>query len=520
MKRKVMSSILFMMALCFFMATVSVAPVFAGGTFVVGRGNDANSLDPAESYTFEAIKCADWSFDGLTRLNGETSELIPALAESWSVSDDGLVWTFKLRMGVKFHDGTPFNADAVVFSYERQRDKNHPYYGKKFGRWRLKFGGIKLTKKVDDYTVQIILKEKFPVLLANLAGYVGYIVSPTAVKADQEGFRNNPVGTGYFKFVKQVKDDYIEYEANKDYWDGPPKLDKLIVKVIPDNEVRLLSLKKGDIHMAYGIDYTHFEDIKKSKDLKLYTAVGLGIAYVAMNTEKGPLENVKVRKALQYAVNEDRLFNTVYYGYGEKAKQAVPSTWWGHNSNIPEYEYDPAKAKKLLKEAGYPNGFNTTIISYTNPRPYCPGPRDYVTLLKTDLEKVGLKVDIKMMRWASYRAERIKGNFDFALAGYISSTQDVDALMYAMFHSARKGRTNIARLNNATVDKLLDEGRSMYDQEKRTKIYEKAAAEVHKESPWFISTHPVASIAAQSKVKDMFIHASTWVPLHKVYIGQ
>jgi peptide/nickel transport system substrate-binding protein len=153
------------------------------------------------------------------------------------------------------------------------------------------------------------------------------------VKADPKGFRNKPVGTGYFKFVKQVKDDYIEYVANKDYWDRAKR--QTHCQVIPDNEVRLLSLKKGTVHVADGIDYTHFADIKKSPELKLYTAIGLGISYVAMNTEKeGPMANPKVRLALQHAVNEDRIFKTVFYGYGEKARQCVPSTWFGHNPSI------------------------------------------------------------------------------------------------------------------------------------------------------------------------------------------
>ena len=210
--------------------------------------------------------------------------------------------------------------------------------------------------------MQIILKEKFPVLLANLAGYVGYIVSPTAVKADPKGFRDKPVGTGYFKFVKQVKDDYIEYVANKDYWDGAPKVDRLIVKVIPDNEVRLLSLKKGTVHVADGIDYTHFADIKKSSELKLYTAVSLGISYVAMNTEKeGPWPTPRCALPCSTRSMKTGSYQTVFYGYGEKAKQAVPSTWFGHNTSIPAYEFNPEKAKKLLAEAGYPNGFKVSF---------------------------------------------------------------------------------------------------------------------------------------------------------------
>ena len=517
MKRKVLRLVLLSLAWGLCLATVAASPAFAAGTLVLARGGESNSLDPGEAFTFEAIKVADWAFDGLVRIKGETADVEPALATSWTMSDDGLTWTFKLRKGVKFHDGTPFNADAVVFSLERQRDNKHPYYNDKFTRWDLKFSGIKQTRKVDDYTVQIVLKEKFPVLLANLAGYVGYIVSPTAVKANAKGFRNKPVGTGYFKFVKQVKDDYIEYVANKDYWDGAPKLDKLIVKVIPDNEVRLLSLKKGTVHVADGLDYTHFADIKKSPELKLYTAVSLGIAYMAMNTEKeGPMADPRVRHALQYAVNEDRIFKTVFYGYGEKAKQCVPSTWFGHNPSIPAYEFNPEKAKKLLAEAGYPNGFKVSILGFTDPRPYCPSPTDYVTLVKSDLEKIGIKVDIRMMLWNSYRAERVKGNFDLCLAGYTSGTQDTDALVYAMYHSSRKGLENIARVQNATVDKLLDAGRSIYERDKRTKIYQQLADEIHKISPWLMSVHPVTSIAARSEVKNIFVHGSTWVPLHKV----
>ena len=208
-----------LLLLCALLAFSGLAQ--AATTLVVGRGADANSLDPPESQSFEAIKCADWSFEGLVRFEGNSHKIVPALATSWSVSEDGLTWTFKLRQGVKFHDGTDFNADAVVFSFERQRDPKHPFHSKYFARWKAKFGQIKLTEKVDDYTVKIHLNTPAPTMLANMAFYVGFIVSPTAVKKDKEGFKKNPVGTGYFKFVKWVKDDYIEYVANKDYWGGP-----------------------------------------------------------------------------------------------------------------------------------------------------------------------------------------------------------------------------------------------------------------------------------------------------------
>jgi len=493
----------------------------AGGTLVVGRGTDANSLDPAEATSFEAIKCADWSFDGLVRFDGNSHKIVPALAESWKVSEDGLVWTFNLRKGVKFHDGTPVNADAVVFSFERQRDKSNPYWDKRFARWSAKFGAIKLTEKVDDYTVNVHLKAPAPALLVNLTLYIGHIVSPTAVQKDKDGFRQNPVGTGYFKFVKWVKDDYIEYEANKDYWDGPPKVDRLIVKIIPDNEVRLLALKKGEIHFAYGIPYPHFGEIDKSKDMKLYSTTTLGISYLAMNVEKKPFDNLKVRQAVNHAINKNRLFKTVFYGYGGVAKQTIPPSWWGHNADVPQTEYNPEKAKKLLAEAGYSDGVETDLISWTNPRPYCPAPRDMVALVKSDLEKVGFKVNIKMMRWKSFRDLRGKGNYQMTMGGWISGTLDPDGILYALFHSryARKENSlNLARIKDATIDKLLQDARSTYDQKEREKLYEQAAMEIYKASPDVFVAHPVAAIAARANVKNIFIHDSHWVPLHQVSI--
>jgi peptide/nickel transport system substrate-binding protein len=520
MKKRTLTWFAILACMTFFMA-LGVNAAGAATTLVVARGADANSLDPPESQSFEAIKCADWSFDGLVRFKGNTHEIAPALATSWELSDDGLMWTFKLREGVKFHDGTTFNADAVVFSFERQRDKQNPYYSKYFARWRAKFGNVKLTEKVDAHTVRIHLNKPQPTLLANLAFYIGYIVSPTAVMKDKDGFRENPVGTGYFKFVRWIKDDIIEYEANTDYWDGPPKFDRLIVKVIPDNEVRLLALKKGEVHVAYGIPYAHFGEMEKSEDMKIYSTTTLGVAWVALNNEEKPFDNPKVRKAVRMAINRDRLFQIVFYGLGKPAKQIMPPSWWGHNANIPEPEYNPDKAKSLLAEAGYPNGFKTDLISWTNPRPYNPSPRDTVALIKSDLKKIGVDVEIKMMRWNTFRESRGKGGYGMTLAGWISSTLDPDGIIYPLFHSSyiRKiDAINWARWRNARSDQLLVEARSIYDQEKRDGLYQQVAQEIDNDDVAVFIAHPVAAIGARSNVKNIFIHDSHWVPLNQVYL--
>jgi peptide/nickel transport system substrate-binding protein len=488
----------------------------AQSTLVIGRGADANSLDPAEGQSFEAIKMSDWMFDGLVRFEGNSHDIGPALATSWDTSKDGKVWTFHLRKGVKFHDGTPFNADAVVFSLERQRDKSSPYYSKFFARYPAKFSAIEVTRKVDDYTVQLVLKNPDPALLVNLAFYVGYIVSPTAVKNDKEGFRTHPVGTGYYKFVRWVKDDLIEMEANKDYWDGAPKIGRVIVKVIPDNDVRLLALQKGEIQLAYGIDYTHFSDVEKDPNLDLSVTSTLGISLISMNMDMKPFDNPKVREAMNYAVNRQRIFQTVFYGKGEIANQILPPNWFGHNPSIKGFPYDPEKAKKLLAEAGFPNGFKTDLISWVNPRPYNPSPRDTVALVKSDLAKVGVDVDIKMMNWTTFLGERSKSGYGMTMAGWVSGTLDPDGIVYPLLHS--KFIRNIDLINwshwrSAEGDKLMEEARSTYDRKTRDKLYQEVAVLADKDVPALYLAHPITAVAFRKNLKNVFIHESNWVPL-------
>ena len=292
----------------------------------------------------------------------------------------------------------------------------------------------------------------------------------------------------------------------------------MIVKVIPDNEVRLLALKKGEIQVAYGIPYVHFDELKKSKEIKVYETTTLGVSWIAMNTEEKPFDNIKVRQAVQMAINRDRIFQTVFFGLGAKAKQVMPPAWWGHNKDVPEPVYDPDKAKALLAEAGYPDGFKTDLISWTNPRPYCPSPRDMVALIKSDLKKIGVEVDIKMMRWNTFRNSRGKGGYGMTMAGWISSTLDPDGIIFPLFHSRyiRKiDAINWARWRNPQADELLDKGRSLYDQNERDKIYQDVAMEISKDIPAIFVAHPVAAIAARSEVKNIFIHDSFWVPLHE-----
>jgi peptide/nickel transport system substrate-binding protein len=497
--------------------TLSVA-VAQAQTLVVARGNDANSLDPAESVSFEAIKVADWTFDGLVRFDGNSHKIVPALAESWTISDDGKTWTFKLRQGVKFHDGTPFNAESVVFSLERQRDKAHPFHCSKCRRWSAKFSAITKTEAVDSHTVTISLKAPSPTLLVNLAFYIGYIVSPTAVKKDREGFRTNPVGTGPFKFVRWERDNFLEYQANADYYLGKPKVDRLVVRVIPDNDVRLLALKKGEVQLIYGVPFPQFDAVEQDPALTLHQASTLGISFLALNTEQKPMNDIRVRKAINHAINRERMFKTVFFGRGQMANQVIPPNWWGHSKDVTTYDYDPEKAKKLLAEAGFADGFKTKLTSWTNPRPYLPAPRDAVSLIKSDLAKVGIDVEVQTMKWSTFRQSRGKGDYGMTMGGWISGTLDPDGIIYALFHSRyirEKDALNWTRYRNEKLDAALEKARGIYDQKARDPLYQEVANQITGDAASVFFAHPITAIATRANLKNVFIHDSNWVPLHE-----
>ena len=220
-----------------------------GGTFIFGRGGDSVGLDPALEEDGESFKVCDNIYDTLVQYKDGSTELEPALAESWESSEDGLIWTFHLRKGVKFHDGTPFNADAVLFSLNRQHVESHPFHkvSGSYVYWVATGLAEKVNKitAVDDFTVQISLKSAYAPFIYTIAITPFSIVSPTAVKKWGDLYFNYPVGTGPFKFSRWDKKDKIVLEANDDYWGGRPNLDRVIFRSIPDNAVRLIELQQG-----------------------------------------------------------------------------------------------------------------------------------------------------------------------------------------------------------------------------------------------------------------------------------
>jgi len=263
-----------------------------GKTLVFGSSGDAVRLDPADVTDGESIQRMDNIFEGLVEYETGSTEIKPCLAESWTTSADGTEITFKLRRGVKFHDGTDFNADAVVFSFARQYDQEHWFHGYgEWAYWGYMFGDVDRMEKIDDYTVRLVMKAPNSSIMTSLAMFTVASVSPANAEKYKEDMFRHPVGTGPFKFVEWVKDDHITLARNENYWRDPAQLDQLIFKVIPDTSARLLALEVGEIQGMEYPDPNDFDRIRDNPDLVLRSEPGMNIGYMAMNTGYGYIDD-------------------------------------------------------------------------------------------------------------------------------------------------------------------------------------------------------------------------------------
>src|SRR5262245_45599202 len=340
------------------------APV-QGGTLVYARGHDSVRLDPAHETDGESFKVMDNLYENLVSFADTTTELVPELATRWDISEDGLTYTFHLRQGVKFHDGTPFNADAVLFSIDRQRDMKppHPFHsiGGPYTYWQAMSMDdiVKDVKAADDSTVVFTLKRRNAPFIANLAMSFNSIVSPTAARQYGEDFFKHPSGTGPFRFVEWKKDDSITIERNPDYWGDKAHLDRVVFRVIPENTVRLLALEEGSVQGLDGLNTELAKRLQAEGKYNLLMQPGMNVGYLAMNMDKPPFDKKEVRLAINYAIDRDAIVKGLYGGFGTPAVNPMPPTLWGYNTSVVAYPHDPAKAKELLAQAGFPNGFKT-----------------------------------------------------------------------------------------------------------------------------------------------------------------
>ncbi len=481
-----------------------------GGTLVFGRGGDSVTLDPALATDGESLNVTDHLFDGLVTFKPGTTEVIPALAEKWNISNGGKTYTFSLRKGVLFHDGTKFNADAVVFSFMRQHDKKHraakyggPYtYYTAMGLNRL----IKSIKKKDDFTVEFNLTKPNAPFLSTLGMQSFAIVSPAALMKHKKEFARNPVGTGPFKLLRWEKNQKIVMRAFDKHWNGEPYLKTLIFRAIKDNNTRLQEMMAGNIHVMDNPDSHHISTLKKRlKDKVVFKEMaGFNVGYLALNMEKKPFNDVRVRRAISHAINKKSIIDSVYAGYAVAAKNPMPPTLWGYNNKVPEYEYNPKKAKKLLKEAGLTKGFATTIWAMPVPRPYMPDGRKVAEAIQADLAVVGIKAKIVSYDWGTYLHKTKYGEHDMALLGWTGDIGDPDNFLYVLLDkdNASKPAQNISFYKSDALHKLLVAAQVETDVKKRIDLYKKAQMIIHEDAPMVPIAHSTVVLPMRKSVTN------------------
>jgi peptide/nickel transport system substrate-binding protein len=485
----------------------SAAKAASGGTLVWGRGGDSVSLDLAQATDGESIKAGIQVLENLVIFGKDSMNVEPQLAESWKVSDDGLTWTFKLRKGVKFHDGYPFNARAVYDSFGRVIFKQHPYHG--YGKWQylnLSLGMVKDIQVIDDFTIALVTEKPFAPLLNNLALWLCPIVSPKAMAEYKDKIGMNPVGTGPFKFKSWTKDDQIVLERNNDYWGEKAKVDRIVLKSIPEPSARLMALQSGTVDIADDLDPDSITLVKKNPKLAVIERPSVNVGYLAFNTEKPRLKDPKVRQALSHAIDRDTLIKTIFAGLAIAAKNPFPPSIWAYNDAVKAYDYNPEKAKKMLAEAKF--DFNTEIELWAMPvsRAYMPDPVKTAELIQAYFAAVGVKAKIVRHEWGAYLSKIGSGEHEMCMLGWLGGNADPDNFLYGLLSadSAKSpGAANIAFWKNAEFTDLCLRGQKTFNKAERTKLYLKAQEIFNAEAPWAPLVHTMNVRCYSKKLHDV-----------------
>ena len=493
--------------------TLAAAPTASAqpaGTLVVGLVAEPVNLDPAQVTDANSNRVGRRVVEPLVFLADESTKLEPGLAESWTVSRDGLTYTFKLRKGVKFHDDTPFNAEAVKFSIERQINPEHP--AAKLGKYPFAnyfFGNIKAIEAMDETTVRFILKEPRASFLSVLTVGAASIVSPTAVRKHGQDYALQPVGTGPFRFVTWDRGQRVMLEKNPSYWRGPVKVDRVVYRPIVEDQARLTELLTGTLDMIVGVPPDFVEQLAGNQKVQVMRQVGTHVWYLGINNQKKPFDDKRVRQALNYAVNKEAIVRDVLKGTGSVAKGPVLPNTWGADAAIKAYPYDPERAKKLLAEAGYPGGFSTTMW-VPESGSGMQSPVAMSTVMQSNLRAVGVNVKIETMEWGAYLAKlRTKEQDLFALS-WMAPTEDPDMVMYPLLHSSQwtPGGPNRALYKNERFDELLHQARLVTDQGKRAELYREAQKILVEDAPWVFVDHEVQIAALSRRVQGFKLHPS------------
>jgi len=494
-------------------------PAQVESTVLVGRGNDVLALDPARVTDSESAEVTEQIFDHLVRYRRSSTEIEPGLAVRWEVSSDGKAWTFFLRPNVRFHDGTPFDASAVAFSFDRQRDPSHPFHQADFTYWDTTFRNIQRVVILDPLTVRIDIERPYSPFLANLAMFPVSIVSPTAVRKWGKDFGKHPVGTGPFRFVEWQQGERVTLEANPDYWDGAPQIGHLVFVTIRDPRQRLVALEGDAIDVAENLSPQDLQFVALHPELMLLRVAGINVGYLAMNVGHPPFDDVRVRRAVNFAVNKTAIVKLIYQGLAQPATTPVPPSLWSHVDE-PLYNYDPKEAIRLLREAHFVQPkVAPRLFTMDTSRPYMPSPETVARIIQHNLHDVGMDVEIVKNDIDTHVRLTQEGRHDLCLLGWTADNGDPDNLLYVLFdpENAEVGSArNVAFYKNAELHGILAWAQESSDRAERERFYKKAQDLIARDAPWVPLAHAEVVVAARQVLGGLIVHPSSNIYFHKV----
>ena len=490
-----------------------------GGTLVISLGTDVPIFDSVYASGIPNLGIIHLVTEGLTRIDPEGGEpkVLPVLAESWEQSADGETWTFKLREGVMFHDGTPFNAEAVRFNImDRMLNPDTKALAASA------FSMIESVEVVDEYTVNITTDGPFAGLPAQLAYSPMAMNSPTQVqKLGNEDYHTAPMGTGPFKFVHHIKGQEVLVEANEDYWGGAPYLDAIAMRPIPETASRLMALEAGDSHVIYHVpprDAQRYID-DPSLGIEVLTPPQQRTIFVGMNVKWGPFQDVKVRQALNYAIDQQAIIDSILMGLTEPMDSPLPPTCVCYQSTK-NYAYDPDRARELLAEAGYADGFKATL-HYGAGRYLLDS--EVVEAVQSYLADVGVDVEVVALEWAAFQAAQKKPleetEVQMFFVGWGNPTVDPDLGTYTYREASWPPGLNAMFYSNPELEQLIPEQRAATDPAARCDIVNEIQEIIMEDAPQIFLYYEPQVHAKRSEARDVTISLTERIDqMHKAWL--
>ncbi|WP_251616351.1 ABC transporter substrate-binding protein [Senimuribacter intestinalis] len=423
---------------------------------------DVTSLDPHVGKETPAVTVTSQIFDTLLTMD-ENNEPAPLLAESFEQLDER-TYEFKLRQDVKFHDGEAMTADDVVFSLNRARESNYVSYV---------VDAISEVEKKDDYTVIVKTKEPYSPLLSALTVPFTAIVPQHAVEADEDAFALNPIGTGAYKFVEWKQGEYAKLEANSDYFQGAPKTQNLVMKVVPEASQRVIAIETGEADLAYNVSANDSKRVEEDENLQMFKGPSQSVSYLTINETNEKFADERVRQAIRYAIDKEAIVETMLYGAGEPADSVIPPSTFGFS-------------------AGFSCTLSVTDDSVKN---------EICQVIQSQLKEIGIEVSIQTKEFGTWLDELGTGSHELSFAGWVCVTGDADYTYYSLLHSTQTGYPgNDAFLKNKDVDKLVIAARETAEPEKRQEYYDQLEELLGDLSPYAPLYYESVNVGASKKV--------------------